>query len=52
MLKVKYRGFWFWKRAYIYDGARWLKMDKELTKLQLEADKLFENNKRFLDSLK
>lgn len=52
LIKIKYRGFWIWKRAYIWDGSRWLKMNKELTALQIEADKLFAENKAFLDNLK
>ena len=52
LLKVKYRGYWFWKRAYIWDGKRWLKMNKELTALQIESDRLFEDSKRFLDLMK
>jgi hypothetical protein len=51
-LEVKYKGFWFWKRAYIFDGVRWLKMDKELTTLQIKADKLFAKTEIFLENLK
>lgn len=50
-LSVKYKGFGKWRRAEIFDGMRWLRMDKESTAIQIEADRLFAANRIILDRI-
>lgn len=48
---IRYRGFWIWRRAEIFDGIGWVKLDKRCTEIQIEADRLFAANRAILESL-
>lgn len=48
---IRYRGFWIWRHAEIFDGIVWVKLDKRCIEIQQEADKLFAANQAILDGM-
>lgn len=48
---IRYRGFWIWRRAEIFDGIRWLRLDKNSTERQIEADRLFARSEEIISRM-